>query len=301
MTVYRKSRSRLWRDPAYRPAKKPRIARPSLVTAGELSTQVTRTSRSGSGSPARSCGVRRSIRLDAEALEHVDQLARVLRRVPGRALEHDVHRLHAVVGLHLDRQRLVLRPDPTTSAAARSRLRRSGRSRRRSRKCRPSAARWRAGPRTPCRRSPTRGTPRRCGTHGGASRRIERSRFSITCSFDALGRHLAHVALQGAQHDYPLLDELGRAAAACARCPAGRRTRQRPRGSGRRRSSLPLATTGTLRTPSASSFSRPPASFTTSITTWSMPLFRKKLFRSKAAASPGLGEQNEFIGDDVHE
>jgi hypothetical protein len=28
--------------------------------------------------------------------------------------------------------------------------------------------------------------------------------------------------------------------------------------------------------------------------------FRKKLFRSKAAASPGLGEQDELFGDDFH-
>jgi hypothetical protein len=29
-------------------------------------------------------------------------------------------------------------------------------------------------------------------------------------------------------------------------------------------------------------------------------LFRKKLFRSEAAASPRLGEEDEFFGDDVH-
>src|SRR3954466_7822949 len=41
----------------------------------------------------------RSIGLNAEALEHGDDLARVLCRVPGAALEQVVKRLQAVIGL----------------------------------------------------------------------------------------------------------------------------------------------------------------------------------------------------------
>src|SRR5262245_30735795 len=38
---------------------------------------------------------------DAETLEHGDDLARVLRRMPGAALEQVVQRLEAVIGFHL--------------------------------------------------------------------------------------------------------------------------------------------------------------------------------------------------------
>jgi hypothetical protein len=53
-----------------------------------------------------------SIRLDAEAFEDCDQLARVLRGVPGGALEELVHRRRAIESPHLLKARFVFEPSP---------------------------------------------------------------------------------------------------------------------------------------------------------------------------------------------
>src|SRR5258707_13928661 len=52
-------------------------------------------------------GAERTVRFDAEALQHRDDLACVLRRVPGAALHHVVQRLLAIVGLDLRARRAI--------------------------------------------------------------------------------------------------------------------------------------------------------------------------------------------------
>src|SRR3972149_2644722 len=69
--------------------KKPRIARFCCERMPILFPQSLGQRQAG-----KIFGGEPSVRLDAEALEHGHQLARVLRRMPGRALEEHVYRLH---------------------------------------------------------------------------------------------------------------------------------------------------------------------------------------------------------------
>lgn len=236
---------------------------------------------------------------DAEALEYRDQLPRVLRRMPGRAFEQHMHRRSAEEGVHFLRAGLVgkrappvLQPGDHRVAIARDLVAGSE-----------GAVFGRYG-RERCAVLDAidhRLKERLADTEYVVAQKPDRTVAVVDDALaDARGRNLAHVALRRVQYIDPLFDQFfgrqRRVAGAVQAYELGHVLEIL--------SEDKLAAFRDDRHITHAQFEQllTPLRVVQHIDGDEVDVFsRKKLFRPETAASPGLGEEDEFFGEGSHD